>query len=201
VTACVSRRAAARRSGGPLCVRVVVRPPVARGFSLIELLVATAVTAVILTGAWAWCWSLSGWCATSSERLDAASSLAFARRLTSAELGECQALIADPSVRCSAGSIAFVVPSDDGPEVVTYSYDAARRVLWRKASSSHLAEGVEGFSITYFDAQGRALTPAPDGALPDSDLPLVRRVALRAVVRCASQTRQATWQVCLPPPS
>lgn len=189
---------ACRRSGGPFPCRLVARAPAAPGFSLIELLVATAVTAVILTGAWAWCWSLSGWCATSTERLDAASSLAFARRLTSAELGECRALLADQPVRCSASGIAFVVPSDDGPEAVTYSYDAARRVLWRKASSSHIAEGVDGFSITYFDARGRTLTPAPGGALPDSDLPLVRRVALRVVLRCASQTRQASWQVCLP---
>jgi prepilin-type N-terminal cleavage/methylation domain-containing protein len=179
----------------------VTRVPAAPGFSLIELLVATAVTAVILTGGWAWCWSLSGWCASSSERFDAASSLAFVRRLTSAELGECQALLADQTVRCSATGIAFVVPSDDGPEAVSYSYDAARRVLWRKASSSHIAEGVDSFSITYFDAQGRALTPAPGGALPSADLALVRRVALRATIRCASQTRQASWQVCLAPSS
>jgi prepilin-type N-terminal cleavage/methylation domain-containing protein len=194
-------RAAGRRLGGRLRVRAGVRPRAARGFSLIELLVATAITAVILTAGWAWCWSLSGWCATSSERLDAASSLSFARRLTSAELGECRELLADQAVRCSASSIAFVVPSDDGPEAVTYSYDAARRVLWRKASSSHIAEGVEDFSITYFDAQGRTLGPAPGGALPSADLALVRRVALRATIRCASQTRQASWQVCLAPSS
>ncbi len=201
MTACRSARAARSRSGGRLRASVVTSVPAARGFSLIELLVATAITAVILTGGWAWCWSLSGWCATSNERLDAASSLAFVRRLTSAELGECRALLADQTVRCSANGIAFAVPSDDGPEAVSYCYDAARRVLWRKASSSHLAEGVEGFSITYFDARGRALAPPTGGALPDSDLPLVRRVALRVLVRCASQTRQATWQVCLPPPS
>ena len=168
------------------------------GFSLIELLVATAITAVILAGGWAWCWSLTGWCASSSERLDAATSLAFARRLTCAELGECRALLADQTVPCSASGMAFAVPSDDGPETVTYSYDAVRQVLWRKAPSAHIVEGVEGFTISYFDAQGRPLAPAPDGVLPNADLTLVRRVSFWARVRCASQTEQASWQVCLP---
>ena len=103
-----------------------------------------------------------------------------------------------PRCRCSASGIAFAVPSDDGPETVTYFYDAGRRVLWRKAPSAHLAEGVDDFTISYLDAQGRALAPAPGGVLPDADLPLVRRVAFWARVRCASQTEQASWQVCLP---
>lgn len=173
------------------------------GFSLVELLVATTVTAIILAGGWAWCWSVSRSCAVAGERADAASSLAFARRLTSAELGECQGLVSSQGARCSVSGIAFAVPSGAGAgaELVTYVYDPGRRVLWRKASSSHLAEGVEEFSITYFDAQGRALPPAPGGALPDSSLPLVRRVELAVVVRCASQTTRASWQVCLPCPA
>ena len=101
----------------------------------------------------------------SVERVDAASSLAYARRLTSAELGECVGLVAASPVSCSTTGLAFVVPSADtaGTELVTYQWDAARRVLWRKAPSSHVAEDVAGFSLSYFDAQGHALPIASGG--------------------------------------
>ena len=172
------------------------------GFSLVELLVATAIATVVLAGGWAWCWTVSGSCAVGSERFDARSSLAFAKRLTANELGQCIGLVTLPDARCSATSIAFIVPSGHGPttELVTYVWDAAHRVLWRKASSSHLAEGVEDFSIVYFDDQGRALPLAADGTLPGADFALVRRVELTAVVRCAAQTASASWQVSLPCP-
>jgi prepilin-type N-terminal cleavage/methylation domain-containing protein len=168
------------------------------GFSLIELLVATSVAAVVLTGGWAWCWTVSRSCAAGSERLDAGSSIAFARRLSTSELDQCAGLVTTPDARCSATSIAFIVPSGDGAtELVTYVWDAGRRVLWRKASGSHLAEGVDDFSITYFDDQGRTLPIAPGAEPPMADLALVRRVELRLVVRCAAQTASASWQVCL----
>jgi prepilin-type N-terminal cleavage/methylation domain-containing protein len=170
------------------------------GFSLVELLVATAAAAVVLTGGWAWCWSLNRSCASASERLDAGSSLAFARRLSTSELGQCVGLVAAPSVRCSATSIAFLIPSGDGAttELVTYVWDAGRRVLWRKASGSHLAEGVDNLAIAYFDDGGRELPVASGGNLPDDELSAVRRVQLSLIVRCADQTASATWQVSLP---
>jgi prepilin-type N-terminal cleavage/methylation domain-containing protein len=169
------------------------------GFSLIELLVATSVAVVVLSGGWAWCWSVSRSCAVGSERLDAGSSIAFARRLSTSELSHCVALVTTPAAGCSATSIAFAVPSADGPstELVTYVWDAGRRVLWRKAPGSHLAEAVDEFSIAYYDDHGEPLPLAPGAELSAAGLALVRRVELRMAVRCASQTAGASWQVCL----
>ena len=172
------------------------------GFSLVELLVAVVIAGVVLTAGWAWCWSISGSSAAVCARLDATSSLAYARRLTSAELGECLGLTSAPSCGCSVTTIAFAVPAGDGgAELVTYVYDPARRVLWRKSASAHLAEGVEAFSVTYRDAQAHVLACADDGRLAAAALPLVRRVDLTATVRCGAQSALASWRVALRCPS
>ncbi len=175
----------------------------ASGFSLIELLVATTVAGVVLTAAWAWCWTLCGSCRTGVERADAASTIAATRRLTTAELGESLGLVACPAVPCSATGLAFVVPSTDaaGTDLVTYGYDAGRGVLWRKSPSSHLAEAVDEFSVAYLDARGQTLPLDAGGALPADELSLARCVALTVGVRSGAQTARATWRVCLPCPT
>jgi len=171
----------------------------AAGFSLVELLVAVCVTTVVLCGGWSWCWTVTKSCAAGSDRLDAASSLAFVRRLSTNELDGADALVATSSAVCSATAIAFDARSGAGPalELVTYVYDPDRHVLWRKDPGSHLAEGVDDFSVTYFDAGGHALPLGSGGELAAADLPLVRRVQLTAVVRVSRQTASASWQVCL----
>jgi len=179
-----------------------MRPRRVAGFSLVELLVAVAVAGVVLAAGWAWCWSMSGSSAAACARLDAASSVAFTRRLTTAELGECLGLVAASSGRCSATSIAFVVPASDGDtELVTYVFDPARRVLWRKSPSAHLAEGVDAFAVVYRDADSQVLPCDASGGLPAAALPLVRRVDLTVTVRCGVQTALASWQVPLRCPS
>ncbi len=181
----------------------VAGPPEAQrrraGFSLLELLVATAIAGVVLAGGWAWCWSVSNSCAAGAQRLDAGSSLAFARRLSANELRGSEGLVATSGAGCTATAISFIVPAASGPapELITYVWDAGRRVLWRKAPGSHVAEGVDSFSVSYFDDQDRLVAPASGGALSASELSRVRMVELSAVVSCARQTASASWWVCL----
>ena len=175
----------------------------ATGFSLIELLVATAVAAVLLTAAWAWCWTLCGCCRAGAEGADAASTIAAVRRLTSTELTESLGLVSGAAVSCSATGVAFVVPTADaaGTELVTYGYDAARGVLWRKSPSSHLAESVTAFHVSYLDGRGRPLPLAAGAALATDQLALVRAVELTVVVRSGAGAERATWRVCPPCPA
>jgi prepilin-type N-terminal cleavage/methylation domain-containing protein len=172
----------------------------AAGFSLVELLVATAVACVVLTAAWAWCWALCGCCRVGVESADAASTVAATRRLTTAELGESLGLVSAPSAPCSATALAFVVPSTDGAgtDLVTYGYDTARGVLWRKSPSSHLAEAVTSFQVSYLDALGRVVPPAPGGMLTPDQLALVRCVEFAITTRSGAHNEHATWRVCLP---
>ncbi len=169
------------------------------GFGLIELLLATAIAGVVLAGGWAWCWSASSTCAAGAERLDAASSLAFARRLSTTELRQCLALSDSSGAGCSATAISFIVPvaSGTGSELITYVWDAGRRVLWRKAPGSHVAEGVDSFAISYLDDQDQVLPLVDGGLLPATELARVHMVELSATIACGRQTMAASWSVNL----
>lgn len=59
-------------------------------------------------------------------------------------------------------------------------WEPTRQVLWRKTSSSYLADHVESVSITYYDRLGDVLTPAEMALVdwPDS----VARVSIALVV-------------------
>ena len=167
------------------------------GFSLVELLIATAIAGVVLAAGWAWCWSASGTCAAGAERLDAGSSLAFARRLSTTELRQCLALSDSSGPGCSATAISFTVPVETGTgsELITYVWDAERHVLWRKAPGSHVAEGVDSFSITYLDDHDQPLPLAAGALLPAAELAQVRMVVFSATVSCGRQTVAASWSI------
>ncbi len=66
------------------------------------------------------------------------------------------------------------------PESVLIVWDPARRVLWRKASGTYLADHVTRFAVTYYDEGGGVLSAA------DLEAPAwpsrVARVAVEVVV-------------------
>ena len=89
------------------------------------------------------------------RRLEADTSLAFVERLTTAELRRAALFLDSPSPGCSDHGVSFVVAGDDGTtDTVTYVWNPATRVLWRKASGSHLVSGVTAFTVGYLDAVG-----------------------------------------------
>ena len=100
---------------------------------------------------------------------------------------------------CSATAVSFVVPaaSGVGSELITYVWDAGRQVLWRKAPGSHVAEGVDSFSIVYLDDRDQVLPLAAGALLPPAELSRVRMIELSATVSCGRETVAAKWAVCL----
>ena len=169
------------------------------GVTLVELLVATCVTAVALTGAWAWLWNAGGAARGAAGRAQAATAAAFAARTVADELGLATALCYPPA-GMSADRALCLEHRHDGvtaAETVLVAWDPARRVLWRKAPGMYLADHVERFAVDYFGADGRRLGPADFAAAywPRT----VARVAVTAHVTVGGRTARASRSVALTP--
>ena len=169
------------------------------GVTLVELLVATCVTAVALTGAWAWLWTAAGAAKGAAGRAQAATAAAFAVRTVADELGLATSLLCPPA-GMSADRALCMEHRHDGvaaAETVLVAWDPARRVLWRKAPGTYLADHVEGFAVDYFCADGRRLGPADFAAAywPRT----VARVAVTAHVTVGGRTARASRSVALTP--
>lgn len=158
-----------------------------RGLSLVELLVAVAVSGVVLAAAWGWAWQVVTAARAADAGAQARTAAAAAVRALSADLRGAAAVWA-PQGRDPTASLALRLRRPDGGEATqVVVWDAARRVLWRNASGTYLAEGVTSFSVTYLDARGRQLP-----AFPESAARLPARLRLRLCVARTAAGRTAT---------
>jgi len=168
------------------------------GVTLVELLVATCVTAVALTGAWAWLWNAGGAAKGAAGRAQAATSAAFAVRTVADELGLATSLSCPPA-GMSPDLALCVKHRHEGvaTETVLVAWDPARHVLWRKAPGTYLADHVERFAIDYFRADGRRLGSADFAAAgwPQT----VARIAVTVDVTVGGRTARASRAVALTP--
>jgi cobalamin biosynthesis protein CobT len=82
-------------------------------------------------------------------------------------------------------------------ETVLVAWDPARRVLWRKAPGTYLADHVERFVVDYFSADGRRLEAADFAAAgwPRA----VARIAVTVEVTVGGHTAWASRTVALTP--
>ena len=169
------------------------------GVTLVELLVATCVTAVALTGAWAWLWTAGGAAKGAAGRAQAATGAAFAVRTVADELGLATSLLRPPA-GMSADRALCMEHRHDGAaaaETVLVAWDPARRVLWRKAPGMYLADHVERFGVDYFGADGRRLGPADFAAAAWPQT--VARIAVTVDVTVGGRTVRASRAVALTP--
>jgi prepilin-type N-terminal cleavage/methylation domain-containing protein len=166
------------------------------GVTLVELLVATVIAAVTLCGAWAWLWNVGVVSSATVDRTHAATEAAFAARCISDDLDVATALQVPPSAYGPDRALDLThLHPGAAPEGVLIVWDPSRRVLWRKASGTYLAEHVTRFAVTYYDGGGAALTPVD---LEASAWPSrVVRVAVEVVVAAGSETARAGCDVTL----
>ena len=159
---------------------LAARPARAAGFSLIELLVATATLAVVLAAAYGWVWSVGSLASTTDDRVQAVTIAAALTRAVSEDVSAAVAVAAPAAGRDPGGSLAVVRDGvDEASEDVLIVWDAARRVVWRNASGTYVADHVRGFSVGFVLGDGRSVDGAVMGA---SDWQGVRAVSVTVTV-------------------
>jgi hypothetical protein len=127
----------------------------------VEVLLAACISSVILAAAWPWLWNAAAASRRAVDREQARTVAAFALRCVSADLGQATALLPLPAGVSPAR--ALLVRHDHqkgGTETVLIRWEPATRVLWRKTSSTYLADRVSAFGVAYFDARGVQVDPA-----------------------------------------
>jgi prepilin-type N-terminal cleavage/methylation domain-containing protein len=167
--------------------------PGASGFTLVELLVAAAVTAVVLAAAYGWVWNVAALATRTDDRAQAATIAAACCRAVELELRRAVAIVQPPTGRDPATSLALVHDHiDTTDEEVLVVWDPARRVVWRNASGTYLADHVTRFAVTYVLGDGR-LVAGDD--MPATGWEVVRCVSVDLAVGVGSATEQRTLVV------
>lgn len=165
------------------------------GLTLVELLVAMSLTVIVLGAAWPCFWNARLAAGRVDARAQAETAAASALRRLAADLRVSTAVQAppdglDPRRALSLRQCAPRAPQED----VLVVWDEGRRVLWRKASGSYLADGVERFTVTYWTASGEAAVPA------DSEQwAAVRGVRVELVVRFGRERAERTMELPVGP--
>ena len=165
------------------------------GFTLVELLVATVVAAVVLSAAYGWLWSVGALARVHDDRAQAETVAAAAVRAVTGDVRASMA-VASPAPAHDPGRALTLVHDhiSTAREAVTIAWDPARRVLWRNASGTYVADHVTEFSVEYDLGDGRLVTAR---ALAAADWSTVRAVCITVVtnVGSGSATRFARVEV------
>lgn len=167
-------------------------------FSLVELLVATAITSMILAATWGWVWNAAAAAQAVGERAQAGTSAAAAVRAVAGDIRLASVVQAPPSPLSAARALHLQHRHAGEPaESIIIAWDPDRRVLWRKAPGTYLADHVAAFAVTYLDARGEALAlaEAPGDALWWR---CVARVEVSVTVSSGRSTVTARHSVALP---
>jgi len=160
------------------------------GLTLVEVLVAVSVSAIALGGAWPWLWDSAAASRRLVEHTQASTSAAFALRCLSDDLSVGTALLPLPPGVAPSGALQVMhTHTVTGPEPVVIEWDPVRRVLWRKAPGTYLADHVTSFCVAYFDAAGAPVQYS--GASSDTWPSTVARVSVSITVSVGGATSTA----------
>ncbi len=166
-----------------------------QAFTLVEVLVAAAVAAVVLAGAYGWLWNVAALAGETDDRIQAGTLAAAAARAMGGDVRSSVAVRQPPAGRDPARSLWLAHDHVEvAPEDVLVVWDPERAVVWRNASGTYVADHITAFTVVYGLVDGRWLTGAEMAA---SDWPSVRRlsVELAATVGSATVSRSLEMNV------
>ena len=159
------------------------------GFTLVELLVAAAIIGVVLVAAFGWLWNVAAVAAKADDRAQAATIAAACTRAVACDVGAALAVVPPPSGRQPARTLALL---HDRPEVagddVLVVWDPSRRVVWRNASGTYIADHVAAFAVAYVLADGSLVAGEHMGVVQWPDVHGVR-IDLTVAVGSATVAR------------
>ena len=160
-----------------------------RGFTLVELLVAAAIAGLVLSAAYGWLWNVAAFAVRTDDAAQAATIAAAVSRAIAGDVRVAVSVGEPPLGRDSSRSLALAHDHVDvAREAVLVAWDPARRVVWRNASGTYLADHVVRFAVCYDLADGRRLAGA-EMAPRDWEGVRVVRVELAVAVGAAAVAR------------
>jgi hypothetical protein len=166
------------------------------GVSLVELLVAATIASVVLAGSWAWLWNVGVASSVTADRARAATAAAFAVRSISDDLDVSASLQVPPPPYSPARALTLShLHPGVAAESVLIVWDPARRVLWRKAPGTYLADHVSQFDVVYLDSAGNELPPTDLAG--SAWCGRVATVAVTVVVSAGHESAAASCSVAL----
>jgi hypothetical protein len=161
------------------------------------LLVAMVITAVVLGAAFGWVWTLGSLAGGADDRAQAATLAAAAERTVEADVSASVAVGAPPDGRNPAVAVSLTHDRvDRAQESVVLAWDSARRVLWRNAGGTYVADHVSEFSLAYRLADGSCVDGAAMSAASWAGVRALR-VHLATAIGRAHTAR--TFEVALGP--
>ncbi len=168
-----------------------------RGVTLIELLVATAIAAVVLASAWAWLWNIAAVAARTDADAQARTAAVAAARAVARDVRRATAVARPSSGRDPSLTLELRHDRlDRAAEVVVIAWNPSRRVLWRNAPGTYLSDGVTVFSVAYETADGRVLGGRE---MQTADWGDVRLVSFALTVEVGGQSADCRTDVMVGP--
>jgi prepilin-type N-terminal cleavage/methylation domain-containing protein len=169
----------------------------AGGFTLVELLIAATVAAIVLGAAYAWLWNVAALADAADDRAQAATSAAAVSRAVARDAHASLRIVEPPPGRDPSCSLALVrIHAGAADETTLVVWDPERGVVWRNASGTYLSDHVTLFAVAYVLADGSLIE---GGRMAASDWASIRavRITLTSQVGAASARRSVVATVGL----
>ncbi len=159
------------------------------GFTLVEVLVALVVAGIVLSASYGWVWGLGGLARVQDDRAQAGTIAAAAARNIAEDVRAAVA-VRPPSAIDPSRALTLVHDHVDAArEEVTVVWDPGRKVVWRNAPGTYIADHVTLFVVAYALQDGREADAA---AMSPADWPLVSAVLVKLTTETGSARASRT---------